>query len=104
MPYKSDALHLPPRLDRRVRLLPCQRRMVPVMYASGQYSINGLASAWKVSKRLIQFILFPERQAKNLRDRAARGGSKQYYDKTKNTSAVRNSRRYKHGSYKKGEL
>jgi hypothetical protein len=36
---------------------------------------------FKVSRKLIQFILFPERHDKNLADRAARGGSKIYYDK-----------------------
>ncbi len=104
MTYKSDTMRLPAQLDRRVKLLPCQRRMIPVMYASGLYSGNGLAREWKVSKRVIQFILCPDRQIKNLKDRAGRGGSKQYYDKTENTAAVRNSRRYKHECYKRGEL
>jgi len=45
--------------------------MVKYWYETGT-GINALARMFKVNKRLIQFILFPERKQKNLEDRRAR--------------------------------
>ena len=55
--------------------------MVKYWYEPGT-GINALARMFKVNKRLIQFILFPERKQKNLEDRRARGGWEQYYKGT----------------------
>lgn len=83
-----------PVLDRRVKMLPCQRERAISMHVEG-VSINGIARCFKVSKRTIQFLLFPERHAKNLQDRAERGGSKQYYDKEYHTASMFAHRKYK---------
>lgn len=50
---------------------------------------------FKVNKRLIQFILFPERAKKNRELRKERGGSVIYYVKEKHTQAIREHRNYK---------
>lgn len=84
-----------PFLDRRVKLLPCQKEMVVSLHSRGA-SINGIARMYGVSKRLIQFIIFPERLAENLKRRQERGGYKAYYKKDYHTAKIREHRRYKH--------
>lgn len=96
MPYRTERIPLAsPFWDRRVKLLPCQKEMIPSLHERGM-SIRAIARMYGVDKRLIQFILFPERKDKNLADRELRGGSARYYDKTENTKAMRDHRRYKH--------
>lgn len=104
MPYKSEKINLKETQDRRVKLLSCQKLAIVEMYSTGLYSITGLAKLWKVSKRLVQFILFPERQSKNIADRNSRGGSKVYYDKAEHSKAIKDLRKYKQELYLKGEL
>lgn len=100
MPYKTDKIAISdPFLSRRVKLLPCQREMIHWWYAAG-ISITSIAKLFKVSKRLVQFELFPERKEKNLADRENRGGSMKYYDKEYNTSKVREHRQYKYKTLK----
>ena len=67
-------------------------------------SINGIARMFKVNKRLIQFILFPERAQKNRELRQERGGSTIYYVKEKQTKAIREHRNYKHNLSKQFAL
>jgi hypothetical protein len=95
MPARSDTYRLKdPFLDKRIKLLPCQRYMVIWWYNSGE-SINAIAKRFKVNKRLIQFVLFPERREKNLELRDERGGWSQYYDRVANGAAVKKHRDYK---------
>ena len=51
---------------------------------------------FKVNKRLIQFVIFPDRQKKNIEDREARGGTKQYYNRLEHNEAMKDHRKYKH--------
>jgi len=96
MPYKTDTLALKcPFLDRRTKLLPCQREMVLYWFNAGN-SINAIARLFKVNKRLIQFTIYPERKAANLQARQARGGTKQYYNKDQHNKAINEHRKYKH--------
>jgi len=97
MPYKTDKMKLDsPFFDRRVKLLPCMKEMIHVLYNDGM-SIHSLAKQFNVNKRLIQFELFPERRQKNLDDREKRGGWKQYYKGNEEHAAIqRDHRRYKH--------
>ncbi len=79
MPYKTEKLKLDsPFLDKRVKLLPCQREMVLYWTKQGMSQRN-LAKLFKVSRRLITFIQDPKKKEKDLENRAARGGSKIYY-------------------------
>ena len=97
MPYKTDKKAIKdPFLDRRRKLLPCQKEMVVYWYKVQGASINSIAKMFKVNKRLIQFILFPERHKKNLSDRQDRGGWQQYYDKEKHAEYTADHRQYKH--------
>lgn len=96
MPYKTEKLKLDcPFLDRRTKLLPCQRQMVRWWYDQGT-SITQIAKMFKVNKRLIQFELFPERKKKNLEHRQDRGGWKAYYKGGKEwADAMKDHRKYK---------
>lgn len=95
MPYKfeTDKIKLPRDKDRRIKLTLEQREEIRDNLDG--LSNHALAAKYGVSKRLIQFIRHPERQAKNLADRAERGGWRQYYDKEKNTQSIREHRKYK---------
>ncbi len=95
MPYKflTDKIPLPREKDRRVKLTNEQREEIRNNVEG--LSQQKLADKYAVSKRLIQFILHPEKLAQNLLDREKRGGWKQYYNKDKNTECVREHRRYK---------
>lgn len=96
MPYKTEKIKFDcPFLDRRTKLLPCQREMVHFWYGQGA-SINAIARMFHVNKRLIQFELFPERKKKNLEHRKDRGGWAIYYKGGKDWAAqMKSHRKYK---------
>lgn len=95
MPYKTEKLSIEcPFMDRRTKLLPCQKEMV-VHYSSMGFSQRTLAKMFNVSRRLIQFIINPEAHKKNLQARDDRGGHKVYYDRDKNNQYQKTHRRYK---------
>lgn len=101
MPFKTDKIAInDPFLSRRTKLLPCQKEMIKWWYGNSYISINGLARMFKVNKRTIQFILFPERLEKCKQHRADRGGSKIYYNKEEHTRSVREHRQYKYETLK----
>lgn len=96
MPYKTEKLNIGcPFMDRRTKLLPCQKEMV-VHYHKLGYSQRALAKMFGVSRRLIVFTISPERLAKNMQARRDRGGWQVYYDKEKNNAYQKVHRTYKH--------
>lgn len=96
MPYSTEKLSLKNVfIDKRTKMLPCQKERAIAMYGEG-VSITQLAKLFKVNKRLIQFLLFPERKKKNIQDREMRGGWKQYYDKEKHNESMNEHRKRKH--------
>lgn len=77
MPFKTEKVRFDcPFLDRRCKLLPCQKEMIHYWYKEG-FSIAVISRMFHVNKRLIQFELFPERKIKNIQDRKDRGAD--YY-------------------------
>ena len=102
MPYKSEKIKIAgSKYDRRIKLTEQDREDIKNLTGM---SIRGIARMYGVDKRLIQFILFPERYKKNLLDRKNRGGSMQYYDKERNKKAIRETRKYKHSLYVDGKI
>lgn len=97
MPYKTDKMKLDsPFLDRRVKLLPCQKEMV-IYWTKQGLSQRKLAAMFKVSRRLITFIQDPKKKERDLKNRADRGGSKAYYKGGEEwADTMRNHRRYKY--------
>ena len=102
MPYKCEKIILPENLDRRIKLSEAQKQEIRNL--KHEHSQRALAKMYDVSRRLIQFILDPEKLSNNLKAREERGGSKIYYDKDKHTEAMRDHRQYKHALYKSGEI
>jgi transposase len=100
MPFKTDSIYINcPFLDRRTKLLPCQKEMV-AHYSNLGYSQRKLAKMFNVSKRLIQFVIAPEKLAKNKDLRKDRGGSVIYYKKDNHNKSIREHRRYKYDTLK----
>ncbi len=83
------------KLDKRIKLTKEDKKEIEELHKLKALSIRGIARLYKVDKRLIQFVLYPERQKRNIQLRAERGGSTQYYNKDKNTIAMRKHRAYK---------
>ena len=77
--------------DRRRKLSDEDKENIKCWYKNGS-SIHIISEALRVSRRTVQFILFPERHIKNLADRAERGGTKQYYSKGKHRLSMRRYR------------
>lgn len=99
MPYKHVEMKLVgTSFDARVKLTEQQREEIRKQHRAGT-SQRELARSFKVSRRLISFIIYPDRLADNLRRRAERGGSKQYYVKEKHTKYMKKHRRRKQKIY-----
>lgn len=105
MPYTSEKLKIAgSKFDRRIKLTTFDKEKIVEIYALGQSSINQIARDFHVSKRLIQFVLFPERQTKNIQYRKERGGSKQYYNKNKHRESMKDTRHYKQDLKLRGQI
>lgn len=101
MPAKADKYTLKsPFLSKRVKLLPCQKERIKRMHEIENYGIRQLARMFKVNRRLIQFICYPEREEANKAARAKRGGSKIYYKREKHTKAMKEHRNHKKTVFK----
>jgi transposase len=98
MPYKFETNKIKldsPFLDRRVKLLPCQKEMV-LFWTEQGLSQRKIAKMFNVSRRLITFVQDPKKKEKDLENRKDRGGSSQYYKGGDEWAAtIREHRRYK---------
>ena|SRR3990167_3560229 len=102
MPYKSQFIKLPRNYDRRVKLTDEDRSAIQSLYRQGT-GIREIARQYpQVSRRLIQFVLFPDRAAK-ARARFKKHW-KEYVNRKKLTNATRNLRQYKHSLFKAGKI
>lgn len=104
-PYKfeSDKLLIPRQLKLSVKLSLEEREEIRKKYANkekNKTSLRKLAKEYNVSKRLIQFIINPEKEKAN---KELQKG-KQTYDKDYHRKAVIRHRRYKKDLYKQGKL
>ena len=63
MPYKCQHAKIPRRFDRRVKLTEDERQEIIYLYKIEGQTIRAIARTFegKCSRRMIQFILFPER-------------------------------------------
>ena len=106
MPYKfqTDKLLVPKEHDKRIKLTPEQKELIRHLYETTDTSQRKLATQFGVSRRLITFILVPEKQKANLQAREARGCSKQYYDKETNKKRMKAHREHKRALYEEGLL
>lgn len=105
MPYKAEKILIEgTKYDKRIKLTPEVKFEIKKLYESGDYSQRDLAKMFNVSRRSIQFIIYPEKLEKNIQDRLDRGGSKQYYDREKHREYIKTHRKYKHNLFKQGKI
>lgn len=105
MPRKSDNIAINNKeFDRRVKLSDNDKMNIKLEYKTGLISINGLARKYNVSKRTIQFTLFPERKEKAQQQFNERQKDGRYYDKKKNAEYKKKHRDYKKELYKQGKI
>lgn len=90
--------------DKRVKLTDEDRKNIREEYAGGGISQNGLAKKYGVSKRLIQFIINPEKAAIAKQQYAERRKDGRYYDKDKHKEHMKKHRDYKKELHEKGLL
>lgn len=105
MPFKSEKIKLPKKYDRRIRLSDEQREEIRDKYASGLYSQRSLASEYQVSRRLISFILDPEKYSKcreQFKERRKDGRYKP--DKESWNKAMKEHRAYKQELFVSGKI
>lgn len=105
MPYTSEKIKLPRTLDRRVKLTEEDKENITTRYNNGE-GIRAIARAYEslCSRRMIQFVLFPERLQKMTTKHIQEKSHLKYYDREKNTVSVRNTRNYKQGLYIKKKI
>lgn len=96
MPYAHIKKKIPRELDRRVRLSDEQKADIVALYKRGE-PIRAIARAYEgtCSRRLVQFVIFPERRerASAIFKQNRKGGK--YYNKDKWRLQMRSHRRYK---------
>lgn len=95
MPYSEHKNNpIPPEYDRRRKLSEADKASIREEWEAGKAQ-RQLAREYGVSRRLISFIVHPDKltEARRLfRERQKEG---RYYDKDKHTAQVRKHRRYK---------
>lgn len=105
MPYKSEKMSINNELlDRRVKLLSSQKIEIAELYKTGNYSLNGLAKQFNVSKKTIFNIVNPEKLEISKQQYKERRKDGRYYDKEVHRKAMQSYRKYKHTLYLNGEL
>jgi len=105
MPYKFEKTPINnPNLDKRVKLTDEDRENIREEYKSGIISQRSLAKKYGVSRRLIQFILDPEKQEIAKKQFAERQKDGRYYSKEKQREYVKNHRDHKKELWKSGLL
>lgn len=97
MPIKSEVehLHIPKKLKRSVRLTEEQKKEIVFLYNSGSISQRKLAKLFDVSRRLIFFILNPDKYEEYKIAYKEKGGSMRYYNKDKQRTYSRRTRAYR---------
>ena len=103
MPYKSEKIKLKGLQDRRKRLTDEQRVEIKKMYETGDYSLNGLAKQFGVSKKSILLIVNKDSAERAKQYRKDHWKEWQRHGEEHN-EAIKKTRKYKHELYKTGKL
>ena len=97
MPIKSEVehLHIPKKLKRSVKLTEEQREEIIAIYKTGSSSQRKLAKLFGVSRRLIFFIVNPDKYEEYKIAYKEKGGSMRYYNKDKQCTYSQRTREYR---------
>lgn len=105
MPYKFDNIPINnPKHDKRVKLTDEDKDNIREEYKTGLVSQRDLAKKYGVSRRLIQFVLSPEKLISARKQFLERQKDGRYYDKEKHNEHMRNHRNHKKDLWEKGLL
>lgn len=105
MPYTFDRIPINNKKhDRRVKLSDQDREEIRELYAKGDISQQALADKYNVSKRLVHFIIHPEKEVAARKQFKARQKDRRYYDKDKQRMYMKKHREHKKELYKKNLL
>lgn len=100
---RVDDVNVGKNYDRRRKLTDEQYEEIRRKYATGDYSYNGLAKEYGVSKRLIIFIVNPESKRKN--DERIKAHWRDYQDdKERHKEVMREHRAYKRKLLDEGKI
>lgn len=104
-PWESKRKRIPRPLDRRIKLSDTDRTEIKRMYAAG-VSIRAIAReyAGRCSRRMIQFVIFPDRYDAAADRAKEKKNWKVYYDKKTRNQYMRKHRKYKGQLNAEGEL
>lgn len=105
MPYKSEKIKLPKQYDRRIKLTDQQRDEIKEKYVSGIQSQRALAREYKVSRRLISFIVNPDKyeiSKEQLKERRKDGRYKP--DSKEWNDTMKKHRKYKQDLFLAGKI
>lgn len=105
MPFKSEKIVIANTdNDRRIKLTDLDKEEIVNIRKDEGLSYNQLAALFNVSKRTIYWIVNPEKLERNKELRKERGGWKSYYDKEKNSEAIKKTRKHKQQLFINGEI
>ena len=104
MPYKHENKTIPSEYDKRRKLTERQKKMIRLEYDLTLISQRELAKKYNVSRKLIQFILDPEKLKRSKELYKERRKDGRYYKKELHTKQMRDHRRYKQDLYLNNKL
>lgn len=96
MPDKRDKIQVTRQYDRRVRVTQDDKELMKKMYNENM-PIRAIARHFEktCSRRMIQFILFPERLSIVVKRQVKTKAWLKYYDREKHTKSIASLRAYK---------
>ena len=96
------------KLDRRIKLTDQDREDIRNQYfnthESERPTMTALAAKYNVDRRLIQFVLFPEREARHKEQASLRQKDGRYYNRERGRKKMQDYRNYKRSLVKTGRL
>lgn len=105
MPYKFNNIPINnKKYDRRVKLSDQDREEIRELYKKGNISQQALADKYNVSKRLIHFVIHPEKEVAAREQFKMRQKDRRYYDKDKHRRYMKKHRDHKKELYKNNLL
>jgi len=104
MPYKHIDYKIKPEDDKRRKLSDVQKESIRELYKTGSYSQRMLAREFNVSRRLIGFVINPEKLEICKEQHKERRKDGRYYSKNTHLKYQKKHRRYKQELYLQNKL
>ena len=95
MPYAHRKKKIPRELDRRVKITEMQHENIKTMYFFERLAQREIARQTRVSRRMVSFILFPEREIICKQQHKERRKDGRYYNPKTWPKVMKEHRHYK---------